>query len=347
MKKKNYILNLLLILVITLVVLWFALKDNYKEIVGAITNMNPFYMAIILIWGALFTAVWGGVYWVLGKKFKPDYTLLNGIVVAFTGAFFAGVTPSSTGGQFGQAYILKKQGIGYSDGASILWTDFIVYQTTMMIYVTILFVWKFGEFAGHNSWLYLCLAGYVVNLIVIIGLYTMAIFPKFYVWLFGKAGKLLDKMHFLKNPEETLARWESQVKNFTSQIGSLSKDWKRLVICMGINFVRLTLLYSLPLPIALALGAKIQHGWLWEVIALSSFVTMANSFIPIPGASGGTEIMFSSLFYRLFGTMTSAVMLLWRASSYYIVILLGALIFWIASSYYSRKSKNKNREGIS
>ena len=41
---------------------------------------------------------------------------------------------SATGGQFGQIYIMKKQGIKVSDAASLLWADFIVYQTTMMIY---------------------------------------------------------------------------------------------------------------------------------------------------------------------------------------------------------------------
>ena len=40
MKKQKYALNLLLILALTGFALWFALKDNYQQVVKRISQMN-------------------------------------------------------------------------------------------------------------------------------------------------------------------------------------------------------------------------------------------------------------------------------------------------------------------
>lgn len=103
--------------------------------------------------------------------------------------------------------------------------------------------------------------------------------------------------------------------------------------------IRLTLLYSLPFFIGKALNIPLRPEQMIDVIALSSFVTMANSFIPIPGASGGTEVVFTLLFGSLMGSVTGAVMILWRFSTYHIVLLIGGITFALAKNYYEKKSK--------
>lgn len=337
MKKQKYVLNLLVILGLTIGALWFALKDNYKQVLSCISKMNSISLIIILAWGALFTAVWGLVYFVLGRKYTKNYRPGKGMIVAFVGAFFSGITPSSTGGQFAQAYIMKKQGIKVSDGASLLWADFIIYQTTMMIYVTILFVLKFGYYSAQSAWFNIILLGYVINAIVIVALYTIALFPNVYVKLSGKLVHILGKIHVLKNPEKTLDSWTLSMQSFTGEIKHLSQDKKSIVICVLINFIRLSLYYSLPFVIALALHIPLKTSQFIDVMALSSFVTMANSFIPIPGASGGTEVVFALLFGSMMNDLTGAVLVLWRFSTYHFVLIIGGILFVLVKNYYEKK----------
>ena len=102
--------------------------------------------------------------------------------------------------------------------------------------------------------------------------------------------------------------------------------------------MRLSLLYSLPFAVGVALHIPLKMSQMLDVVALSSFVLMANSFIPIPGASGGTEMFFSLLFHGMMGYLTGAVMILWRFSSYHIVIILGAIIFALCKNHYAKKS---------
>lgn len=348
--NKKYFWNFLLIIAMTVLVLYVSLKDDFDTVMKAITSMNPWMLGLVIIWGALYTIVWGGAFYVLGKSVQPKYKLWDGVLCAFVGAFFAGITPSSTGGQFGQAYVLKKQGISYADGASILWADFVIYQTTMMIIVTILFALYFPVLINQSNWFYLCIIGYFVNVCVVLGLYTMALFPRFYVWLAGWGVKLLGRMHILKDPEAMKEKWLTQLNEFTGEIQKLSSEKKVLVQCFWINVVRLLLLYSLPYFVALGMGIQENPGQIVEVVALSSFVSMANSFIPIPGASGGTEMMFNVLFSPLYGKLTNAVMILWRASSYYVVLALGGLLFMLAKLYYDRRDarleKKRQKQGI-
>ena len=334
---KKYAWNLLLILVITVGAIWFAVKDNYEEVLGLIRNIKWYYLVVIMAWGILYTFVIGWIYQVFGRRYRKGYRFLHGVVVAVVGSFFSGITPSATGGQFAQAYIMKKQGIKVSDGASILWADFIVYQTTMMLYVTVLFLLRFSYYSAQNAWLNLILLGYLINVIVVGALYTMALFPKVYIRLSGVVVNLLARLHLVKNRKETLANWNLQLASFTSEIKKLTKDKRLILETALINVLRMTLQFSLPFFIALMMGIPLQVGELLDVVALSSFVMMANSFIPIPGASGGTEVVFALLFGTLLGSGTGAVMILWRFSTYHLVMICGAAVFIGAKRYYDKK----------
>lgn len=337
--KKKYVLNILVILAITAIAMYFSLKDNFVAIVDAIQSM-PFRSLILIVsWGLLINVVVGVAYFLLGKQYKKGYSPLGGIIVAFVGTFFAGVTPSSTGGQFGQVYVLKKQGVSYSDGLSLLWADFIIYQTTMMIYVTILFALRFTQYVDLNAWVWLVAVGYLVNVVVILALYTMALCPNLYIWLSEKCVKILGKLHIIANPEQQVTIWSEKVRGFTREIKRLSHNWKLIIQVALVNVVRLTLYFSLPFVVSRALGIALPWNKLIDTIALASFVTMANAFIPLPGASGGTEMFFAMLFTAMLDPLTGAVLLLWRLSSYYLPVMTGALVFLLFKNSEDRKKK--------
>lgn len=345
MKKnsKSYALNFILIITFTLAVLWFALKDNYQDMMSLIKNVSWYWFIIILSWGLLYTCLIACIYLLLGRKYKKKYSMREAIENAFIGSFFAGITPSSTGGQFGQIYVMKKQGIKMSDGASLLWADFIIYQTTMMVYVTILFFSCFAQFYGENTLFFtLVLIGYGVNACIISALWTMALFPKAYVKLSGLAVSLLSKLHIVKNQERTLDAWTIQLNAFTKEIKRLKNDRELIAKTVLINVIRLTMLYSLPFVICYAMGHPLPYSQLLTVIAMSSFVTMANTFIPIPGASGGTEWAFVLIFSTIIdSTLAKSVMLFWRFSTYFFVMIIGGLIFILAKRRYDHEKMLK------
>ena len=346
---RRYILNFVVIIGLTAVSLWFALKDNYHEIMHLISSISWYWLLIIFLWGMIYVMILGQIIMIFARRYKKDYTYRQGLSNALVGTFFSGITPSATGGQFGQAYVFKKQGIKYSDGASILWADFIVYQTTMMVYVTILFLLRYTHYMTIIGPAFLgILIGYIVNVCVISILWTMALFPRVYVKLSGHAVTLLAKLHIVKNKEKTLAAWTIQVEGFTKEIKEMKHEKK--IICKTVlwNVIRMTVQFSLPFFIAYALKLNLGLDKFVDCLALASFVLMTNAFIPIPGASGGTELVFVQLFkYLVGGLKASGIMILWRFSTYHIVILVGAFVFLhLKRTYddekYGRQKKPKD-----
>ncbi len=343
--SKRYVLNFLLIIGFTLLVLWFSLKDDYHNMIDQLTGVPWYWLIIILCWGLLYNCIIGWIYKTFGKKYKSEYSNTEALENAFIGTFFSGITPSATGGQFGQVYIMKKQGIKVSDAASLLWADFIVYQTTMMIYVTILFAFVFGNVYEKNAFFLLVFCGYLVNICVITALWTMALFPKAFVKLSQWGVLLLCRLHLIKNKEATLSAWTIQIEAFTSEIKRLKKDKHLILKTVFINVLRLTMLYSLPYAVCLAIGEPLPLSLLVTVIAMSSFVTMANTFIPIPGASGGTEWAFVAIFSGIIdSTLAKSVMILWRFSTYHFVMIVGGLVFVFAKRKYDKQKYLQEKE---
>lgn len=336
---RSYILNFLVILGFTVLVLWFALKDNYQTVMALIGNMRWYWLIIILCWGLAYAWVIGMIITVFARRYKKHYSYIQGFQNGLVGIFFSGITPSATGGQFAQAYIFKKQGIKFSDGASILWADFIVYQTTMMVYVTILFVLRSTHYmAIIGPWFLAIIVGYLVNVGVIGVLWTMALFPKLYLRLSQTVVRFLAKLHIVKNKEKTLSSWTLQMEGFTTEIKKMHHEKKLIIKTVLLNVLRMTIQFTLPFVIANALGIHLGIDTFVDSLALASFVLMANAFIPIPGASGGTELIFAQLFMILVGTYanSSGIMILWRFSTYHIVLLAGAITFLYLKRKYDQ-----------
>ena len=86
------------------------------------------------------------------------------------------------------------------------------------------------------------------------------------------------------------------------------------------------------------MGIDIKAIELVKVMAMSSYISMINCFIPIPGASGGTEATYVIMFSKIFGKVAaSSSMLLWRFMSYYFVMIIGGLTFLYVKIVSSKK----------
>lgn len=336
--SKKYIFNLLLILLLTGFALWFALKDDYQQVLGVLKNVSWFSLIIIIIWSLFYNGMVGCILTALAREHKPDYKLKDGIINGFIGSFFSGITPSASGGQFGQIYAFKKQGIRPSEGASILWLDFITYQTVLMLYAAILMLLRFGYYYAHYSFLFTFIfIGFLLNFSIIGLLWTMAKLPKLYIKLSGGVVDLLYKIHIVKDKDKTLATWNEQLSNFNIEINRNRNNKKLILKIAGYNVIRLTIYFSLPFFIGLVLGVPAEHMPILDVIALSSFVTMSNSFFPVPGASGGTEMMFVQIFSLLISAKyASSIMIIWRFATYHLILLIGGTLFIFIKQHSSR-----------
>ncbi|MGL5540865.1 MAG: lysylphosphatidylglycerol synthase transmembrane domain-containing protein [Erysipelotrichaceae bacterium] len=326
---RKYLINIVLIVVFTFTALYFALRDRLDIVTQLISAIEVWDVLFIGVWAFAYVLVGGTIITKITRSFGYTYSYRKGIVSNFVALFFAGITPSASGGQIGQMYIFKKQGVDLSDGGSILWYDFIVYQGIMIVYVLVLLLLRFTYYYTTYSNLYiLILIGFFINSAVIVFLITMALFPQLYMRFIGKGIHWLSKTKLVKHPEAVVEKVEREVTLFKEKIKLFKQKRRLFVEVVVLNIVKLTVFYSIPISILIALQIPLQPGQWFDVIALTSFVSMANSFFPVPGASGGTESVFTLIFSNLFGiNLATAIMLIWRFATYYLMLLLGGLTF--------------------
>lgn len=325
-KLKNK-LSILLLILVTIGVLYFALKDDFHEIVHNILTINVWWLlvALFLIFGYWFMK--SLVLYQTARHFKPDYRITQAFRNILLTQFFNGITPFASGGQPFQIYSLKKEGIRLTDGTNIIIQDFIVYQIALVI---------LGVFAIVSNYFFhfypevgllkqLVTVGFLINTAVIIILFIVAFGKKMNHFVVTKGIEFLGKIKVIRDPEKKQEKWNDYITQFHKGAAILMKDKKHFITLIIWNVIALMSLYLIPMVILFGLGdyTSLTGGL---TIITSAYVMLIGAFVPIPGGTGGLEYSFLA-FYGNFirGSVLKAVMLIWRFITYYLGIIVGVI----------------------
>lgn len=321
--------NIGLIFALAVLVLWLTLKDDGPAVIDTLKKVDVRILLLILLLMIFERAMLG---WGLAYECRlthPKYTVGQGFVNSYVAGLFNDITPGASGGQIAQTYIFRKQGIPVSNSIGVLWLDFIVYQTTMCLFVLILIILRFPYFyANYSQFFLIVIFGFLIAAGIIVLLWLLASSPRFYRWLTTKGIDIGVKLHIVKDKQKTLASLNTQLDQFSKEIEVL-KHHKKMILLLSLeDFLRLLLYYSVPFLCAVALHIHVTWMDYINSVALSSFVAMVNAFLPMPGSAGGTEatfiLMFSTIFSKVHAT---SIMILWRITTFYQVLVIGSLVF--------------------
>ena len=154
MKNKKYIINTLIILVITSVVLYFALKDNFDKTLHIILNANKLLiLLVIVIMLVAFSLQSYGLY-KIAKEYNNELSFKDIFKQIIIVQFFNGITPFSTGGQPMQVYMLNKSGLSIANSTITILQNSILFQVALVL-CGILAVWRMRrgcQYLGRMRW---------------------------------------------------------------------------------------------------------------------------------------------------------------------------------------------------
>lgn len=328
MEKRKLFRNIIIMLLLMCFGLWFALHKDFDQIIDMLMDMKFSWGMVLLLLGLLYYALSGLHIQIIAKRYRRDYTLKEGIVCAYSCALFNGITPLGCG-QVAQAYVLRKQRISTKDSMSILWMDFIVFQSVVLCYVLVLLILKFRYFYEvHSRWFLLVLAGFAVNSFVILVLWTMSHMPRLYERISALVIHLGVRFHLIKHPEKTKLSWGNALSVFQTQISIMGKDKQLILQLTLIQILRMTIYYAMPIFAAFSLGVSISSRQWLDIMAMAAFIHMLNALTPLPGDSGWSESAFVIIFSTMFPwKAASAIMVIWRFASYHIILVVGMVLF--------------------
>lgn len=329
MKNKKNILNIALLLLITGLVLYFSLKDDFNNIIHEIMTLNPIWFAIailLMICYWLFKTI--EVHHVI-CNFKKDYSFKQTLRLMLSTQFFNAITPFASGGQPFQIYMLNKSGIKLTDSTNIIIQNFIVYQIPLVFLGIIAILSNhYGHFFKEVGLLkYLVTLGFIINTLVIIGLFIIAFAKKTNKRIMHVIIRLLGKLHIIKNDEQKRNDFDHYINQFHQGAKQLFQNRKQFILSILYNLIALICLYLIPLALLFAMGDYFSLN-IFQTITTSAYVMLIGSFVPIPGGTGGLEYGFIAFFGNfIIGSKLNAVMLLWRAITYYFGLIVGSIAF--------------------
>ncbi len=325
MKK---ILNYSLLAIVTIMVLYFSLKDNFKEIIDTLFSMDIKWFMVALLCVVIYFFLKSLPLYYFTKRHKNKFKYKRSLLLILRTQFANAVTPFATGGQPYQIYYLNKEGIRSSTSTSIVLENFIVYQIALVFLgiVALISNYLFHFFPRNDLLTKLITFGFLINTLVIIISFVVSFGKKINKKLINIAINVLTKLKIVKNKEVKLEKWNESINNFHKSAKVLIGDKKLFISMILINLLALSFLYIIPMFILFAMGNFNVN--IFTAIVASSYVMLIGSFVPIPGGTGGLEYSFMK-FYGFFvsGGILPAAMLIWRFITYYFGMIIGAIAF--------------------
>ena len=328
---KNLIkskLNILILIFITLLVLYLSLKDDFSTTMNQILSINIYW----LITGVLLVFS----YWFLRSivlhqfvnRFHSGYSFIKAYKLVLITQFFHAVTPFASGGQPYEIYALKKEGIKFTDVTNISIQNFIVYQIALVILgiIAIASNYFFHIFREIGLLKELVLIGFFINLLVIIGLFTISFGKKINSFLINRIVNFLEHIKVVKNKEKVLNKWGTYINDFHNGAKILVQNKKMFIGTILINFIALLCLYLVPLVILYSIGDYTSVDGVLSILTCA-YIMLIGSFVPMPGGTGGLEYGFIEFFGNFVGgSSLKATMLIWRFLTYYLGMIIGAIV---------------------
>lgn len=330
MKKNNIlkrVISFIIIAIITSLVLYFSLKDDYKNIIHEIKTINKLWFLVAFIMMFMYWLIKALVRKKLVSKFNKNYKFIDSFKLSLELNFFNGVTPFATGGEPYEVYSLTKHGIKGTDSTNIMIQNFITYQIALVLLGMIAIITnQFVHIFPSGFLTYLITIGFTINFLVIVFLFVITFGKKIDKFIMKIIVFILSKFKIVKNKENTLEKFHNYLEEFHEGATILLKDKKIFIKMIMLQFLSLSIFYLIPLILLYGMGDYSSLNG-YKSIIISAYVMLIGSFVPIPGGTGGLEYGFIA-FYGNFikGSKLNAIMLLWRFITYYFGIMLGAIV---------------------
>lgn len=281
--------------------------------------------------------------WFFLRRNECKISFAYALFVTITGQYYSNITPGASGGQPMQIYYLHKQGVPIGIGTSALVVRFFSFQFMLSVLTALFWIGNpafLTAQVGDKMWVFL--VGFIYNCVMVSGLLLLA-FKKRIV---GAAMKFIirigSKLHLVRNPESTKAKWFESLDTFHASIQMLRRRPLDFFLQLALGALQLICFMTVTYFVYVGLGLReANYG---QLVTMHLAEYCAAAYTPLPGASGAQEGVFNWFFGDLFpGELLLAALLLWRFFTYYLSLIIGALTSLIYGLSTGNKSMPKTK----
>jgi uncharacterized protein (TIRG00374 family) len=323
--NKKHLYGILIVLAISFAVLYHDLKQTpVKRLLAAAKGLNPAWLLFVFLVMLVSYACEAGILAVLAKrKNEPHHSAWSFFRIPLIQALFNAITPMATGGQPAQLAAFIQMGVEGGRATSLLLMKFIIYQIVVLIaYVTAILTGFHLVMTKFRALAVFILIGFLIHLCSIAFLLAIMFAyrwtKKTAQWFFNLLAKFMKAERVERWREQTLEK----IDTFYAEGQHLKRERKKLIAATALTILQMLCFYSVPYFILVAFGLPVSWA---QVTQMNIMIILFMAIIPLPGASGGAEFSFQTLFATFISNSSQLVlaMFIWRFATYFLGMILG------------------------
>lgn len=293
MQKKKIKLYLVFVFVLFVFVLYFTLKDNFRDIINTLASVNVIYLVIGILCVFISKYLIGTIIYNLSKKEKSNVSFRKILKIEFIYPFFAGITPGSLGGESSEILYLKQSGLPYGRASNVVMQKYIIYQISLIIVNIIAVVLNlFTNIVPSNGLINTAIvANFIFNIALLSLLFMLTYNKKFNHFIMNHGLSFLHKIKIIKDIKKTQSKLDSYLDNFDDGVDKLKSDKRLFIKLIFASILSLIFLIGAAIPVAWSLN--IDSISVLNLFILAAFVKMISLLIVTPGNSGASEYCFT------------------------------------------------------
>lgn len=248
------------------------------------------------------------------------------ISYSFIGFFYSGITPSATGGQPMQLYHMKKDGHSLSESSVVLMTVALIYKLVLVFMgIGILVFWNDPLRLYLRKYYGLYLLGLALNTTLVVLLLLVMLAPGWMKRIIRSVEKLLLFVRILKPSEKRGERISGFIDGYQSAVRFLLTHKAKILAVILFTFLQRVSVFFLTYIVYLGFG--LEGADLITVVSLQASVYIAVDMLPVPGSQGITELMYCSVFQKIFtGNYLMPSLYVTRGISFYFLLIVSLLV---------------------
>lgn len=349
MKSKLKLLWQIAYILITFAIIYFLgfADPNFRNIGDHFSEfkLNWLLLAaggILLFWflQALVLRACGSL---VGTKlpFRKD------LKITVIGEYYCAITPFSSGGQPMQMGYYKRYGVNFAKSTSILAIRMAGFMASICLISLAAVILRGNElFATRPAIVWLTILGFLINLSSVVFLLFLLINKKLVERIGYFVIRLLIKLRiFKKKKEELHAKFSKGVIDFSEAGQYIKQNIGKTLGVLLLSLASTVAFFSIAYCVYRAMGLA-QYDY-FTLFAMQTILYMSVSFVPTPGAIGASEGGFYLFFAGIFPSeLLYMAMILWRLFTYYVNLLVGAVLIVIDEVGSMLRAKREKAEEL-
>lgn len=337
-KTKRMIRNLLLFIVLIILTFYIILKEqNITEIFSVLQNVKKQYILIAALCMCIYIICEAINIGRTLKNLNEKSTFWQNIKYALVGFFFSSITPAASGGQPMQIYYMYKDKISVANSTLALLINLTSMQivTISIALISVIFNHKYlnGPLTGFF------ILGIALNssalTLLLIGILSKKLSKK----LVDFAIKIMKKLK-IKNVEDKQMKLESEMDKYQASSNYIKNNKIVIIKTLLTTYIQFILFYSVSYWVYCSFGLS-EYNFI-QIVSIQAILYATVSGIPSPGAVGVTEGGFIEIYKSVFPqNMISGAMLLNRGISFYLLVIISAIVT-IINILKTKKMLKKN-----